>query len=459
MSGKGILMSRFKKSFISIALVLSVIISLCGCNKAGKKNEEAIALASNLAEAVRSGDAANIMSFIDDPEVTEDDIKEIILPSDSNHAQGDYFEAVRATTSFQVSAAEYDKERKTSLVTVLWTQGDIYSEGAASAENIQDLKTALNQTRSFATYVVVDQSGDFPKIKEAKNVVDSVYSYTSEDNRIMPGKLADFYTDGAFVLAPKGTYSNTDSIGVRLNFSKDLMNYRLVPGVIYTVAKGDKVLYVSDVIFLEENSIRLDFNAGIAGVDCLNADGFINDGEYTIMVFDEYSGDLASFKCTVANEDIEKEEISFADHKNDYYLSSLVYEFKDSDLMANTFVYKSGWWDYDGTSVGKSAFASNTKTLGFSLAVSPNNESELFYEYYFSEKSDFGGVNEEEPVFQSSCKPSLYDDQACYDLDFTPEELKPGYYGLVVYSDASRKHIVFTAACLVVKETSGDVIG
>ena len=40
---------------------------------------------------------------------------------------------------------------------------------------------------------------------------------------------------------------------------------------------------------------------------------------------------------------------------------------------------------------------------------------------------------------------------------FTPEELKPGYYGLVVYGDASKKHIVFQAACLVVKETS-DVI-
>ena len=62
--------------------------------------------------------------------------------------------------------------------------------------------------------------------------------------------------------------------------------------------------------------------------------------------------------------------------------------------MANAFVYRSGWWDYDGTSVGKSAFASNTKTLGFSLAVSETNESELYYEYYFSEKADFKNIRD-----------------------------------------------------------------
>ena len=176
------------------------------------------------------------------------------------------------------------------------------------------------------------------------------------------------------------------------------------------------------------------------------------------MVIDEHYNEITSFDCEVKTEEIEKEDIVFKDLKNDYYLANLVYEFKDSDLMANSYVFMSGWWDYDGTSVGKSAFASNTKTLGFSLAVSRDNDDELYYEYYFSEKSSFKDINEAEPVFESSCKPSLYDDQACYDLDFTPEELKPGYYGLVVYGDAAKKHIVFQAACLVVKETS-DVIG
>ena len=159
------------------------------------------------------------------------------------------------------------------------------------------------------------------------------------------------------------------------------------------------------------------------------------------------------------NESIEKELIEFEDHKKDYYLSNLVYDIKDSDLMANSYVFMSGWWDYDGTSVGKSAFASNTKTLGFSVAVSSTDETELYYDYYFSENSDFKDVNETEPLFSGSCKPSLYEDQSCYDFDFTPEEMKPGFYGLVVYKDRSRKQIAFTAACIVVEETSKDVIG
>ena len=401
------------------------------------------------------------MAFINDPGITEDDLKKVMDPPDLNREQEAFLQEVKASTSYEVAQAIYDKELNTVSVTIFWNQADIYAESVQTAETMADLKTAIAQTpaRVITTLAVVDLSGETPVLRDPKNVFDAVYEYTSADNRIMPGLLSDYYTDGSWVLAPKGVYTNTEEIGVRLNFNKELSNYSCVPGIIYTVARGDDILLASDVLTLEDNSIRLDFNKDLAGADCFNEDGFLKAGTYTIMVFDEHSEEIGAFKCTVENEDIEKDEISFKDHKNDYYLSELVYEFCDSDLMANSFVYKSGWWDYDGTSIGKSAFGSNTKTLGFSLAVSPDNEAELYYEYYFSEKSSFSGINEAEPLFEGSCKPSLYDDQACYDLDYTAEELKPGFYGLVVYSDHSRKHIVFTAACLVVKETSGDVIG
>ena len=338
---------------------------------------------------------------------------------------------------------------------------DYNSVTAMASSTITEFKEALASAPELiiTTNVTVDLNGETPRILNAKEVIDAVYEFNTVDNGIMPGVLSDYYKDGSLVLAPKGVYSNTDSIGVRINFDKELFNYRFIPGITYTVSRGEDVLIASGVIPVEEESIRLDFTSEMAGETDVNEDGFLIEGKYTFFIYDEHSKMITNFECTVENEEIEPDIIEFEDNKKDYYLSNLVYEFKDSDLMGDSYVFNSGWWDYDGTSVGKSAFASNTKVLGFSLAVSSDNEAELYYEYYYSEESDFEGVNEAEPVYQASCYPSIYDNQCCYDLDYPSTEFKPGFYGLVVYGDKAKKHIVFTAACIVVEETSDDVIG
>ena len=452
-------MSRFIKAFVSSVLILCLCLSLFGCKNTKKLNAEAETLSKEFFDAVLAGDTGKLITYINDPSVTENDIEEIINPSGLNSEQEEYLRIIRESMNYTIDYTVFDKELNIAFVNASFTYADCYSEEAVEADDLDAFTAAMVNAPDYilSTCAEVDFSGETPKIIDAYDVIGHVYGFASEDNRIMPGLLSDYYTDGSLVLAPKGVYTNTDTIGVRLNFDASLYEYRFVPGVTYTVSMGDNVLYTSDVIRLEDNSVRLDYSAEVFSDIDLNEDGFLEAGTYTFMVFDEHYNDIARFDCTVENEEIEKEEIVFKELKNDYYLANLVYEFKDSDLMANSYVFMSGWWDYDGTSVGKSAFASNTKTLGFSLAVSSDNDTELYYEYYFSEKASFKGINDAEPLFESSCKPSIYDDQSCYDLDFTPEELKPGYYGLVVYGDASKKHIVFQAACLVVKETS-DVI-
>lgn len=454
-------MRRFRNKLISAVLVISLVLPLCACNSSKKHNDMAKEFVGPFYEALKSGDTATLMTYIDDPDVTEDYLKSIIYPSDLNSEQSSYVEAIRETIDYEGDAAVFDKEINTSTLYIDVTVGHYFSEAALKADNIQDFKAALaNEPKRVACPLVqVAFDGDNMKILGAVDLIKNVYDFTSFDSGIMPGQLSDFYSDSELVLAPKGVYINTDTIGVRVNFDKKLQSYRFVPGVMYTVSRGDEVIYVSDVVKLEDNSIRFDLTPDMLKTEDLNSDGFLIPGKYTFIVFDEHSNDICSIDCTVQVEEIEKDEISFESFKKDYYLSNLVYEFNDDDLMAHTYVFNSGWWDYDGTSVGKSAFASNTKTLGFSLAVSKDNESELFYEYYYSEESDFSDIDVENPLFESSCKPSVYDDQACYDLDFTPKDgLEPGFYGLVIYSDASKKHIVFTASCIVVEETSGDVL-
>ena len=452
-------MHKINRSILAAMLVLTPVMSLCGCN--ADRSSEAKALCETFCEEVRSGDTAGLMTYIDYGTVTEDELSALIAPAGLNIEQASFVEALRDSTSYTVEEPVYDPKTKTALVNVLWSQGDYSSESAMTADTVFDFTNAILKEADniITTGIKVDLTGEIPRIMNADEVIDTVYAYTSMDYGIMPGLLSDYYIDGSWVLAPKGIYTNVNEIGLRINFEEEILGMRFVPGVIYTVARGDEVLFVSDVIRIGTGSIRMDFNSDMAEGEVLNEDGFLKSGKYTFFVFDEHSKDICSFECEVETESIEKELIEFEDHKKDYYLSNLVYDIKDSGLMENSFVFMSGWWDYDGTSVGKSAFASNTKTLGFSVAVGSDNETELYYDYYFSEKSDFKDINETEPLFSGSCKPSLYEDQSCYDFDFTPEELKPGFYGLVVYKDRSRKQIAFTAACIVVEETSKDVIG
>ena len=423
-------MKRLTRAVLATLLVSSMMLSLCACSNQ-KETDTARAFCETFCEDVKSGDADKLLTYLGETDVTSKDLKELISPSGFNSEENAFSSAVKESIRYNVQEPLYDYKAKTATVYISWGEADYNSEAAKASRTVPEFKTALTTSSEtiITTSVTVDLSSETPRILNAKEVIDAVYEFNTVDHGIMPGVLSDYYKNGSLVLAPNGVYSNTE------------------------------VLFASEVINLDEDSLRLDFTSDMTGETGLNEDGFLLDGKYTIFVYDEHAKEIDSFECTVKNEVIEPELIEFEDYKEDYYLSNLVYEFKDSDLMGDSVVVKSGWWDYDGTSVGKSAFASNTKVIGFSLAVSSEKEDELYYEYYYSEESDFEGINEMDPVYQGSCYPSAYDKQYCYDLDYPSTEFKPGFYGLVVYGDKAKKHIVFTAACIVVEETSDDVIG
>ena len=455
-------MRNIKKSILSGLLAACILFSLCGCNKNNTTQSDiARAFCETFCEDVKNGDPDKLMTYLNSAEITSAELKEIVCPSGLNSEQEAFSSAVKGSLNYKVQDPVYDYKAKTATVYLSWEQADYNSEAALAAGSVLDFKAAITQAPSniITVPVTVDLKGDTPKIINPKDVIDAVYAYNSEDHGIMPGLLSDFYKKGELLPSSKGDYTNVNEAGIKIEFKKELSDYRFVPGIIYVVSRGKDVLYTSDIIRPEnDNSIKLSYTAEMAGPKGINEDGYLTAGKYSFMVFDEYSNEITGFECDVKTVPVEKDEIVFEEYKKDHFIENQVYEFKDDALKGEAFASKSGWWDYDGTSVGKSAFGSDTKVLGFSLSVSKDNDSELFYEYYYSEESDFGDVSELKPVFQGSCKPTLYKDQACYDLDFSGA-VKPGYYGLVVYDSASRKHVVFIASCMVLEETSSELLG
>ena len=447
------------KRIISVLLTLCLLFSLASCKTKNEQTVDVTPLCEEFCNAVKEGNASKLITYLDPSEVTLDGLNEIIRPKGLNEQQNAYLDAIKNTTTYTVQEPIYDNDSKTATVFLSWRQADYASKASLDAKDPASFEAALasSESKLMTLKVTVDYSDGKQKIDGAKNVIDVIYAYTSQENKVMPGNLKDYYVNGEFVLAPERLYKNVKEIGVRLKFNKSLFGFRFVPGITYTVSRDDEVLYKSDVIGLTDEVLRLDLTDNMAGASSLNEDGFLLGGIYTFRVADDRDNEIVSLKCRVETKTYEKEQFTFKNLKNDYYLSNLVFDFKDEDMKATTYLYNSGWWDYDKTSVGKSAFGSNTKTLGFSLAVNKDTTAELYYDYYYSKEADFKGLDVSKPAFSSKAKPKNYEDQSCYDLDYTAEKFEPGFYGLVVYSDASKKHIVFTAACIVVKETSSVV--
>ena len=145
-----------------------MILSLCGCESPSKRNEKAQELTASLAQAVYTGDTAALMAFIDDPEVTEEYLKQVMNPPDLNREQEAFLQEVKASTSYVVDHAIYDKELNMVMVTVFWTQADIYAEAVQTAETMADLKTAIAEApaRIITTIAEVDLSGETPRIRD-----------------------------------------------------------------------------------------------------------------------------------------------------------------------------------------------------------------------------------------------------------------------------------------------------
>ena len=448
-------MRIFKKT-LAVLLVVCSILSVASCES--KQTDHGQELCTAFCEDVKAGDTSKLITYISDGSVTEDQLIEKICPPDKNITQQEYLNAVQKTITYSMQDPVFDAESKISTIFLSWQIADLEDEAVKSASSITELEDVLasSSRKIITTNVSIDLSGETPKITNAKDVIDAVYEYAAGDYGVMPGTVADFYNSGDWVLAPKDVYINTNKISLLINFKPELFDYKFIPGIKYVVSRGEEALYTSDTIRLTETSLKLDFTAANHEAS-FDGDGYLADGTYEIRIEDEYGNEIKAYKCKVETKTYDKETISFKNNKNDYYLGNLVYEFRDDDLRSLSYLTKTGWWDYDVTSVGKSAFASNTKTLAFSLSVNKEIEKELYYDYYYSKTSDFKDINKATPVYSGSCKPSVYDDQSCYDLDYSADKFEPGFYGLVVYSDASKTHIVLTAACIVVKETSQSV--
>lgn len=493
-------MNRMIKSVISAALIFGSAVPLCACDS-NKKSEEARVYSESFCQDVLNGDAGKLITYFADAEMDETFLADIVCPPDLNPGQSTYFDMIKSTMEYSVQDPVYDYNTKTATVYASFVQADYTSEEALKACDAEGFSEVLSSGKStiITTCLTIDLNGETPKIVNPMDTINEVYAFYDSESGVMPGLLSDYFDSSKWTESCEAV--NCNSLTIHTPFKDELGDFRFVPSAVWTVTKDDTVVF-SDYYSFE----GICFTPADLGTDSKNSDGFFAEGNYEFTLNDEYGNEICCLSVTMKAEELEDDPVSIADYDKNDYFSGIVFEARDNDIMSGFSPERSGWWDYDGTSVGKSVFALNTKTIGFSLAVcnegeagyrtdeeteteeidaegtetegtvepgetvpaeeeeysscivgSLNSQNGLYYDYFYCEKSDFEGIGEAEPVYQSSCVQTEYDDMTCYDFDYSSVEMQSGYYALVVYSDPGRRHIVFVAACLVVEETTDDV--
>ena len=266
--------------------------------------------------------------------------------------------------------------------------------------------------------------------------------------------MSSFVKSSYWLGSETGEFENTSYLSLVVDMDEDVMNAGFVPCYYYSVSKDGEQVFVSEVVTMEEAVVNCTF--GTVDGDLLPS------GTYSVTCFDENGVVIAGATATVVETPIIAPQMDedWEPYDDDEYLNSNTFTFVDEEFGDSVNTALSCWWDYSDTSVGLSAYASDSDVLGFSLVMNDLTDGELYYAFYFTEDGEFSEKDENlEPIFVNRVALSQYTDFASYDIDVKPGKMLPGYYYFIVSDDSSFSSILMEGSCLVVEETMDEISG
>lgn len=263
--------------------------------------------------------------------------------------------------------------------------------------------------------------------------------------------LSDYVKDSYWLDSESGEFENVSYLSMVVNIDETVFDSDETPSYYYSVSKDGEQIFLSDTVVMEEAVINCTFGT-LTGE-------LLPSGSYSVTCFDGDGAIIAGLTANVVETPIVAPQMSedWTPYDDDEYLNSNTYSINEEySELVNTEL--TNWWDYSDTSVGLSAYASDTEVLGFSLVINDWTNEDLYYAFYFTDDGDFSDENENlDPIFVNRVGLSQYNDFASYDIDVKPDKVLPGYYYFIVSDDSEFSNIVMEGSCLVVQETMAEL--
>lgn len=288
-----------------------------------------------------------------------------------------------------------------------------------------------------------------PSATEAETVI----TYETEIEASETQFTLSSYVSGSYWLGSEtGEFENTSYLSLVVDLDESVLSADASPCYYYSVSKDGEQIFLSDLVLIEEPVINCTFGTSTGDL--------LPSGSYSVTCFDDNGAVIISSTASVVETPIIAPDMDedWEPCDDDDYLNTNTYSFADEGFEASVNTDLTCWWDYSDTSVGLSAYASDSDVLGFSLVMNDWCEDELYYAFYFTEDGSFSEDDENtQPIFVNRIGLSQYSDFASYDIDVKPGKILPGYYCLIVARDSSFEDIVLNGSCLVVPETMSEI--
>ncbi len=442
-----------------LAVSASMVLSVAGC-LGGKAKTEVIEAAESFAEAVKKGDPAKIIKLT--TEKKDSDVAAgltLILSEDTyTDEQNQFNSAVAKTIEAEVDEESVKVDGDSAEADIVFTIVDY--EKALKDGEFEDIDGVLDAIKDCEDTKEITFSAEFEKDDDEwliSNLDDKdfgkIYDYLTYELPITASANFEEYLDYTDWYFDNGdnTYSHYNSyIELDLWFTSEIYDVDPTANfVYYEVYKDDGLVYTSDNVAVG-GSTYIELIYGDDQGAALDNDGYIEAGEYEIIVYLTDGSVFTSSTCTVE----EGTTIETTTYATGAIEPSNMFEFQDDAFEAKAL--EAGWWDYLGTMVGDGIYGLDTETIAFSIQVDPSETEGIHYEFYYSEDDDMTEEDMAEPAFAADIEPTVYPNgDTYYDIDYTPDEMVPGYYLLIV-SDTTQETAYLFGACQVLDVTSSE---
>ena len=263
--------------------------------------------------------------------------------------------------------------------------------------------------------------------------------------------LSSYVKDSYWLGSETGEFENTSYLSLVVNIDDAVFDSGETPSYYYSVSKDGEQVFLSDLVLIEEGPINCTFGTDTGDL--------LPTGTYSVTCFDQDGAIIAGLSANVVETPIVAPQMTedWSPYDDDEYLNSNTYSI-DEDYAELVNAELTNWWDYSDTSVGLSAYASDSDVLGFSLVMNEWTDKELYYAFYFTDDGSFSEKDENlDPIFVNRVGLSQYNDFASYDIDVKPGKVLPGYYYFIVSNDSEFSNIIMEGSCLVIQETMAEL--
>lgn len=449
------------RKIVAVVVAASMVLSLAGCSKTGKKDDKAqkavISTAEDFSEALVNLDASNFddLTNLEDEDLEMCEMIFGMLTEDDEDVEA-LLDAVLDEISFEIDEDSIEIDDDEASVDVVFTHldGTTFEDLAEDCESIDDLIDALDDAdtkESTVSYELELNDDDEWVISNADKAIekyfDKVFDFGNFDPSMFSagGSIVDAFDGYTWYACDPNTddvYTNASYIDFWGTYNAEMMNYES-PEVYFTVERDGVLIYTS-----EERS-SLDFYY-YASDDADSVDGYLPAGTYTVTCYDLEDNLVATGTCTVIAEAAEETTTTAADTPvagdDDFsaYWSDPSSEWSDT-------ISSWGWYDVAGQAACDGVF-----TLGnpveYDLVTEDADAGDLYFAFYPVSSTSVFDADWSSPDAQGVTGYTPYNNGNFYEFGFTPSEA--GYYLIVVAESADAwaagegDYLVY-ACCLV----------